>query len=55
MPASLMHLKLLLPFQVFTEQTGVARIVAETRAGSALKQSLCSQKSYHFASTALGS
>jgi F-type H+-transporting ATPase subunit epsilon len=29
-----MHLKLLLPFQVFTEQTGVARIVAETRAGS---------------------
>jgi F-type H+-transporting ATPase subunit epsilon len=34
MPASLMHLKLLLPFQVFTEQTGVARIVAETRAGS---------------------
>jgi len=34
MPMSLMHLKVLLPFQVFTEQTGVTRIVAETREGS---------------------
>ena len=34
MPASLMHLKVLLPFQVFDEQTGVTRIVAETREGS---------------------
>ena len=31
---SLMHLKLLLPFQVFAEKTGVSRIIAETRAGS---------------------
>ena len=30
----LMHLKLLLPFQVFAEKTGVSRIVAETRTGS---------------------
>ena len=29
-----MKLKILLPFQVFTEQTGVTRIVAETRDGS---------------------
>jgi len=29
-----MSLKILLPFQVFAEQTGVARIVAETREGS---------------------
>jgi F-type H+-transporting ATPase subunit epsilon len=29
-----MHLKILLPFQVFAEQTGVTRIVAETREGS---------------------
>ena len=29
-----MHLKLLLPFQVFAEKTGVSRIVAETREGS---------------------
>jgi F-type H+-transporting ATPase subunit epsilon len=29
-----MHLKVLLPFQVFTEKTDVTRIVAETRAGS---------------------
>jgi F-type H+-transporting ATPase subunit epsilon len=29
-----MHLKVLLPFQIFTEQTGVLRIVAETREGS---------------------
>ena len=34
MPASLMHLKVLLPFQVFAEKTGVTRIVAETRTGS---------------------
>ena len=33
MPA-LMHLKVLLPFQVFVERTGVSRIVAETREGS---------------------
>ena len=30
----LMNLKILLPFQVFAEKTGVLRIVAETRAGS---------------------
>jgi len=29
-----MHLKILLPFQVFAEQAGVTRIVAETREGS---------------------
>ncbi len=29
-----MTLKVLLPFQVFAEKTGVTRIVAETRAGS---------------------
>ena len=29
-----MHLKVLLPFQVYTEKTGVSRIVAETREGS---------------------
>jgi len=29
-----MRLKVLLPFQVFTERTGVFRIVAETREGS---------------------
>jgi len=34
MPTSLMHLKVLLPFHVFAEQTGVTRIVAETREGS---------------------
>jgi F-type H+-transporting ATPase subunit epsilon len=34
MPATLMTLKLLLPFQVFTETTGVSRMVAETQAGS---------------------
>jgi len=34
MPTSLMHLKVLLPFQVFVEKTDVARIVAETREGS---------------------
>ena len=31
---SRMNLKILLPFQVFAEKTGVARIVAETRDGS---------------------
>jgi F-type H+-transporting ATPase subunit epsilon len=31
---TLMNLKVLLPFQVFTEKTGVTRIVAETRDGS---------------------
>jgi len=30
----LMNLKVLLPFQVFAEKTGVSRIVAETREGS---------------------
>jgi F-type H+-transporting ATPase subunit epsilon len=34
MPTSLMHLKVLLPFQVFVEKTDVTRIVAETREGS---------------------
>ena len=34
MPPTLMHLKILLPFQIFAEKTGVSRIVAETRAGS---------------------
>lgn len=29
-----MHLKILLPFQIFVEKTGVTRIVAETREGS---------------------
>jgi len=29
-----MNLKILLPFQVFAEQTGILRIVAETREGS---------------------
>jgi len=29
-----MHLKVLLPFQVFSDQSGVSRIVAETRTGS---------------------
>jgi F-type H+-transporting ATPase subunit epsilon len=29
-----MHLKVLLPFRVFTDQTDVSRIVAETRDGS---------------------
>jgi F-type H+-transporting ATPase subunit epsilon len=34
MPPARMFLKVLLPFQVFVEQTGVLRIVAETREGS---------------------
>jgi F-type H+-transporting ATPase subunit epsilon len=29
-----MHLKILLPFQVYADKTGVSRIVAETREGS---------------------
>ena len=34
MPAASMDLKVLLPFQIFAEKTGVSRIVAETREGS---------------------
>ena len=34
MQPTLMHLKILLPFQIFAEKTGVTRIVAETRKGS---------------------
>lgn len=34
MPPTLMHLKLLLPFQIFAEKADVSRIVAETREGS---------------------
>jgi len=34
MPPTLMNLKILLPFQIFAEETGVSRIVAETREGS---------------------
>jgi F-type H+-transporting ATPase subunit epsilon len=34
MPQTLMQLKVLLPFQVFAERTGVSRIVAQTREGS---------------------
>jgi len=34
MPTPPMNLKVLLPFQVFAEQTGVTRIVAETCEGS---------------------
>lgn len=34
MPAKLMSLKVLLPFRVFAEKTGVTRVVAETHAGS---------------------
>ena len=34
MPPTLMHLKILLPFEIFAEKTGVSRIVAETREGS---------------------
>ena len=33
-PPTLISLKILLPFQVFAEKTGVSRIVAETREGS---------------------
>jgi F-type H+-transporting ATPase subunit epsilon len=34
MPPTLMTLKVLLPFQIFAEITGVSRLVAETREGS---------------------
>jgi F-type H+-transporting ATPase subunit epsilon len=34
MPPPLMNLKILVPFQIFAEKTGVSRIVAETREGS---------------------
>ena len=34
MPPTLMHLKVLLPFGIFAEKIGVARIVAEAREGS---------------------
>jgi len=34
MQPPLMTLKILLPFQIFTEKTGITRIVAETQAGS---------------------
>ena len=34
MQPTFMNLKILLPFQIFAEKTGVARIVAETREGS---------------------
>ncbi|MEO6947190.1 MAG: F0F1 ATP synthase subunit epsilon [Nitrobacter sp.] len=34
MPPTPMNLKVLLPFQIFVERTGVTRIVAETREGS---------------------
>lgn len=34
MPASLMHLKILLPFQIFADKVNVSRIVAETHEGS---------------------
>jgi len=34
MPHQFMHLKVLLPFQVFADKTDVSRVVAETRDGS---------------------
>ena len=34
MPVPLMNLKVLLPFQIFAEKTGVVRIVAESHEGS---------------------
>ena len=34
MSSTLMNLKILLPFQIFAEKTGVSRIVAETSEGS---------------------
>ncbi len=34
MPPTRMHLKILLPFQIFAEEPGVLRIVAETLEGS---------------------
>ena len=34
MPPAFMHLKVLLPFQIFADKTDVSRIVAETHEGS---------------------
>ena len=34
MQQTLMHLKILLPFEIFAEENGVSRVVAETREGS---------------------
>ncbi len=34
MPPTLMHLRVLLPYQIFVEKAGVSRIVADTQAGS---------------------
>lgn len=34
MPATLMTLKILLPFRIFAQETAVKRIIAETRGGS---------------------
>lgn len=34
MPSALMHLKVLLPFEVFVDETGVSRIVAEAHDGA---------------------
>ncbi|WP_020476466.1 F0F1 ATP synthase subunit epsilon [Zavarzinella formosa] len=34
MPLELMTLKVLMPFRIFAEKTGVSRVVAETRDGS---------------------
>ena len=34
MPLTLMNLKILLPYKIFAEKTGVSRIVAESRNGS---------------------
>lgn len=34
MQSTLMHLKVLLPFKIFAEKTGVSRIIAETDEGS---------------------
>ena len=34
MPPTLMNLKVLLPFEIFADKSGVSRIVAETREGS---------------------
>jgi F-type H+-transporting ATPase subunit epsilon len=34
MPPALMNFKILLPFQIFAEKTGVSRILAETSEGS---------------------
>ena len=34
MPPTRMNLKILLPFEIFAEKSGVSRIVAESRAGS---------------------